>query len=151
LTGHDDIADFSLVWNTVPVPRLKIFSAVLLAIAVTTTAPADAAQYDDAMTLRFEGVGPQTPRDVAACLSKRSGVGLAVANRSYGRKRSFFDLFVRTSARLDPSKLLVNEVRHLEIVLSLERRGTRAKMYLISSYRMRASDVPIIRRCLGLN
>jgi hypothetical protein len=130
--------------------HLKTVSTALLATVIATSAQGQAAQYDDAMTLRFEAVGPQPPRDVAVCLSKRSGVGLAVANRSYGRKRSFFDLFVRTSARLDPAKPLVNEVRHLEIVLKVEGQGTRARMFLISNYRVRVNDATIIRHCLGL-
>ena len=130
--------------------RLVTVLAVLFVTTVATSAQGGVGQSDDAMTLRYEAVGPQAPRYVAVCLSKRPGVGLAVANRSYGRKRSFFELFFRTSGRLDPARPLVNEVRHLKILLRPEGQGTRAKMYLISNYRVRVSDTPIIRHCLGL-
>ena len=128
--------------------RKPLAPALLVLAFLTFSCRGEALPSSYASSLRFDAAGPKSPGEVAACLGKRSGVGLAVANRVHGRRRSFLSLFVR-GGRLDPSKPLVNEVRFLTVILTPKGAGTRARLYLRSSYRLRSKDRAIFFRCLG--
>jgi len=126
----------------------KILAPALLGlVSLTLSSRGEAIPNDYGSSLRLDASGPMSPREVAACLGKRSGVGLAVANPVRGRRRSFLNLFVR-GGRLDPGKPLVNEVRFLTVILTPKAAGTRARLYLRSSYRLRSTDGSILFRCL---
>ena len=127
-----------------------ITSALVLC---TVASPSFASTADDyEMTLRIEAIGPHAPQEVAACLGKRSGVGLAVTNKSRYRRRRFSLLkkFIRSTYQLDPAKPLTNEIRHLTVILTEQGSGTRAQLFLRGAYKLRRSDRSILLRCLGL-
>ncbi|QZP07711.1 hypothetical protein [Caenibius sp. WL] len=115
------------------------------------TSPAAAALYRNGMTLRIDAQGPNTASEVARCLSKRSGVGLAVSNPrpSSGRRKSLLPIFANLFIAPDPDKPLVNDVRHIEVVLTKDNVGTRAMLFVRADYKTRRSDLPIMLKCLG--